>query len=363
MKILHLIDSGGFYGAEKMLLSLAEQQLKSGCHPLILSAGVPGASEKAIEKACVIRKLPYIPWRMEAGLNLKSGTEIFDWATKNGYTILHSHGYKFNILMGLLRKKHRRIALVTTIHGYTASRIFSKLFIYKLLDCALSFRPDRVVVVNDGLRKTLWSKNNVRFIPNGIDADDPVFSSTPVDIPDSQFIVVVGRLSREKAVERAISAFTSISCKYPNLRLLIIGEGPERKELERLAQNSGESDRIIFTGYKDNAVTYIERAEALIISSESEGLPLTLLEAMRVRTPVVSTPVGGISRVLGGGEYGYLSSDTTEKSLAEALMQLFNNPGLASEKADRARNRFLEEYTSEKMNERYLELYQEVLSP
>jgi glycosyltransferase involved in cell wall biosynthesis len=363
MKVLHLIDSSGFYGAEKMLMTLARRQVDSGIDVSILSAGTPDDAAKAIELVCEQESLRCIPWRMKTGFNFKAAVEIADWATANGYTVLHSHGYKFKILMGLLRKKHRRIALVTTIHGYTASRIFSKLFIYKLLDCALSFRPDRVVVVNDGLRKTLWSKNNVRFIPNGIDADDPVFSSTPVDIPDSQFIVVVGRLSREKAVERAISAFTSISCKYPNLRLLIIGEGPERKELERLAQNSGESDRIIFTGYKDNAVTYIERAEALIISSESEGLPLTLLEAMRVRTPVVSTPVGGISRVLGGGEYGYLSSDTTEKSLAEALMQLFNNPGLASEKADRARNRFLEEYTSEKMNERYLELYQEVLSP
>ena len=137
---------------------------------------------------------------------------------------------------------------------------------------------------------------------------------------------------------------------------------PKKSEVELTARNSSVSDRIIFTGYSDHAVAYIRRAEALLISSESEGLPLTLLEAMRVLTPVVSTPVGEIPNVLGHGTFGYLSSDLTDTSVAHALVQLLGDPAQASKKAQLAHDRLLDEYTSDEMNERYLALYQEALA-
>jgi len=118
-----------------------------------------------------------------------------------------------------------------------------------------------------------------------------------------------------------------------------------------------------FTGYRYHAGTYISNAEALLISSKTEGLPLTLLEAMRVQTPVVSTPVGEIPNVLEHGKFGYLSADTSEASVDQALAELLANPAQACEKAGLAYERFLAEYTSDQMNERYRTLYQEVLAP
>lgn len=363
VKVLHLIDSGGLYGAEKMLLALVRKQRDEGVDAMILSAGALGDKEKAIEEVCAKQGLPFVPWRMKPGLNLKSSAEIASWAKANGFTILHSHGYKFNIQFGLLSRKQRKIAFVSTIHGYTANKVFSRLFVYKLLDCLLSFRPDRVVVVTDVLRKSLLSKGNVRFIPNGIDIEEEANQSVIIDPGLGRYIVVVGRLSAEKAVGRAITAFRSIADRYPSHSLVIVGDGPERRELEALARHSGVPERIVFTGYNDHAESYIRNAEALLIASETEGLPLTLLEAMRVKTPVVSTPVGEIPNVLCYGKCGYLSSDIGEVSIASTLDQLLGNPVQAFVKAASAYHCFLDKYTSDKMNERYLALYQEVLTP
>jgi len=362
VKVLHLIDSGGLYGAERMLLTLARKQRERGLDVMILSAGTPGGADKAIEQACAVQGLPCISWQMSAGLNLRAGGEIVAWAKKNRFTVLHSHGYKFNILIGLLSRKRRAFAFVSTIHGYTATNVLSRLFVYKVLDRLLSFRPDRVAVVNNGLRKVLLSKRNVRFIPNGIDINEEADKALPVDPQWGRYIVVVGRLSAEKAVWRAIAAFAVIAGQYPDYVLIIVGDGPKKSEVELTARNSSVSDRIIFTGYSDHAVAYIRRAEALLISSESEGLPLTLLEAMRVLTPVVSTPVGEIPNVLGHGTFGYLSSDLTDTSVAHALVQLLGDPAQASKKAQLAHDRLLDEYTSDEMNERYLALYQEALA-
>ena len=363
MKVLHLIDSGGLYGAERMLLALVRKQLACGIDAMVLSAGMPGEGEKAIEQACAEQGVPCTPWRMKPGLNLGGGAEVVVWAKANGFQVLHSHGYKFNILLGLLTRKQRALAFVSTIHGYTASRVLSKLFVYKALDCLLSYRPDRVVVVTDGLRKTLLYKKNIRFIPNGIDIDESTSKAAPVRLHEGRYIAVVGRLSAEKAIHTAIGAFVRIADKYLDHSLVIVGEGPEKKELQALAAKSGLADKVVFTGYSDHAGAYISNAEALLISSETEGLPLTLLEAMRVQTPVVSTPVGEIPNVLGHGKFGYLSADTSEASVAQALAELLLNPAQAVEKARLAYERFLAEYTSDQMNERYRTLYQEVLTP
>lgn len=362
IKVLHLIDSGGLYGAEKMLLSLVQEQLRHGLEPVILSAGEMGVAEKPFEAEAMRRGLPVIIWRMKPGLNLRAGREIAAWANANEFSILHSHGYKFNILIGLLSRKQRTVKFVSTIHGYTEASVFSKLFVYKVIDCVLSYRPDRVVVVSAGLKKSLLSKNNIQFIPNGINVDENNADWFAPATHIGPYIAVVGRLSIEKAVDRAIAAFARIVSQYPDYSLVIVGDGPEKKRLKMVAIDFGISERIVFTGYSDCADVYIRNADALLISSQTEGLPLTLLEAMFYKTPTVSTPVGEIPSVLGRGDFGYLSSDLTESSIAQALVKLLGNPVQASEKAELAYARLLDEYTSDKMNKRYYALYQEILT-
>ncbi|MDX5429536.1 MAG: hypothetical protein LPK45_00665, partial [Bacteroidota bacterium] len=98
MKILHLIDSGGLYGAEKVLLNLAIEQKRQGMEPVMLSAGLPNIEDKAIEIEARKVGIEVVAWRMKAGLNIREGLRIIEWACSNGVKVLHSHGYKFNII-------------------------------------------------------------------------------------------------------------------------------------------------------------------------------------------------------------------------------------------------------------------------
>ena len=94
LKILHLIDSGGLYGAEKMLLSLVKEQVQQGLQPMILSAGELEIDEKPLEAEARRKGLPVTPWRMKPGLNLKESWKILVWAREHGYKLLHSQDRK-----------------------------------------------------------------------------------------------------------------------------------------------------------------------------------------------------------------------------------------------------------------------------
>jgi len=148
IKVLHLIDSGGLYGAEMMLLNLVEEQVKSGLKPLILSAGIPEIEEKAIEAEARKRGLPVKAVRMRAGINIVKAFRIVSFAKKEGFDVLHSHGYKFDILLGILPSVLRKIPVVTTIHGYVPAEKYSKLAVYQWLDRALIRNFDNVIFVN-----------------------------------------------------------------------------------------------------------------------------------------------------------------------------------------------------------------------
>ena len=363
IKVLHLIDSGGLYGAEKMLLALVRQQLIQGMDPLILSVGEPEVPTKEIESACYSEGLPILVRRMKPGLNLKEGEAILSWASDEGYNLIHSHGYKFNILFGLLPKKHKALRFVYTIHGYTANRVFSKLFLYKILDILLSFRADRVAVVSAKLKHQLLSKRNVSHIPNGIELDrKKIESKLSPESVGGRFIVSVGRLSREKAIDKAIEAFFCVSCLHPDLNFVIVGDGPEKDRLIMLANDFGLWNRVFFEGYKSSTAPYIDAAELLFISSVTEGLPLTLLEAMSLKTTVVSTSVGEIPNVLEYGELGYLVEPNDVVSMVDGLTLAIDNPRVSLSKADRAYSKLKAEFTADKMAARYLEIYREVLS-
>jgi len=116
IKVLHMIDSGGLYGAENMLLDLVEEQQRQGLQPLILSAGTPDIGEKPLEVQARRRGLPVEPFRMRAGLNFRKGMELLRYAQREG----------LDILLGLFPGGIREIPSIVTLHGYARATPMSK---------------------------------------------------------------------------------------------------------------------------------------------------------------------------------------------------------------------------------------------
>ncbi|NMT63803.1 glycosyltransferase [Marinobacter orientalis] len=372
MKVLHLIDSGGLYGAEKMLLSLVQEQVKQGLEPMILSAGERGVSEKAIEAEARSKGLPITLWRMKSGLNLKGSWSILKWAQGNDYNLFHSHGFKFNVLLGMYPENVRRIPMVATLHGYVHAPRFSKMWLYESLDRFAIRRIRGVVLVGEAMKKQLpgkLSSGHTVVIPNGLDISELQESSlASLDEPFKSFfenhdsvILGVGRLSREKGFDRLISAFSEFRNAFPKSGLVIVGEGRLRQQLEALIDELGVKDDVLMPGYCCTVPALLSRSKVLVMPSLTEGLPITLLEAISLKTPVIASAVGEIPKVLGNGEGGELLSDVETATIFSAIEKSVTDREHSGRRVDWAYGAVSKDYSSEAMADEYLAFYKRVL--
>jgi len=313
------------------------------------------------------------------------------------FDILHSHGYKGDVAFGSMPKSIRKLPLVSTLHGWTSVNGISKNALYEWLQRKSLRRMDAVVLVNKSMlsHPKLNHLNRINFhvVNNGIPISDSPFNDLPneqfnhltnpqfdhltnqqldkeiIDFCSGSFTIgSIGRLSTEKGYRYLIEAFALLLKKDIDARLIIIGEGYERKQLEELVVDFGLKDKVLLLkdkvllpGYRDKAKQYLPYFNAFVLSSLTEGLPMTLLEAMQAKVPIVATRVGGIPDALSNGEAGLLAEAQNPKALAEALSRIYKNSNLASELVDKAYHRLSSEYSSQNMALGYLKIYNNLI--
>jgi glycosyltransferase involved in cell wall biosynthesis len=370
MKILHVIDSGGLYGAETMLLHLMTEQVQMGVKPILASVGTLREGEKPIEGEARRRELQVKPFRMRAGPNWVGASEILRFARLEVIDIIHSHGYKGNILFGLLPRGIRQVPIVATLHGWTSVGGINRMFVYEWLD-SLSLRfVDRVVLVNETMKEHRrlqgFSRRKVQVVENGIPALDAVGGNhlrpDIVNFMSRRFTVgSIGRLSPEKGYGLLLEAVASLVAEGKDLQCVVLGEGELRDALEKRAKSLGLEDRALLPGYVQDAPDYLPLFGIFVMPSLTEGFPMVLLEAMAAGVPIVATRVGGIPGVLDDGRAGILVNPSDVQGLCQALLTILEDGGSARRRADRAAQRVRNLYSSRVMAERYEAIYRQVL--
>jgi len=289
-----------------VLLNLVAEQIKQGLDPTIASIGEKHIQEKPIETEALKRGFKVNEFHMRPGPNVLGALDILKYAWSEKIDILHSHGYKGNILFGFIPKSIRKIPMVSTIHGWiSTNNSFSKMKLYEWLDSKSLKYIDAVVLVSKAMKShpRMENLNGIKFhvIPNGI----PVFkSSTPsehlnlapsvsppshlptfstsipsdldqkiIDFCSKGFTIgSIGRLSTEKGYKYLIEALSLLTKKGIDARLIIIGEGDVRDYLEGLVARFGLTNRIMLPGYRENAKQYLDYFNVFVISSLTEGL-------------------------------------------------------------------------------------------
>lgn len=368
MKVLHVIDSGGVYGAERVLLSLMEEQRALDVSTTLCSIGDKGEDEKPLEAEARRRGLPLKPVRMRRGPNFAGALRILFDARQEGTQLLHLHGYKGNVLFGLMPASLRRIPLVTTLHGWTNMNGASRSRIYEWLDSRVLSSMERVVVVSQAMLEhpNLRQRRDLKLavIPNAVtlEADPrPALDDRIVDFCRAgQTIGCIGRLSPEKGHEVLIHAFHALA-QRTQARLVVLGEGAQRPRLETMIRHLGLRDQVLLAGYVDNARSYLTCFNLLVLPSFSEGLPIVLLEAMLAGTPIVATAVGGVPELLEHGRAGSLVGPGDSTGLAETMERLLTDEAEAETKARRARALAESRSSAAAMARDYLDLYGAVL--
>lgn len=175
---------------------------------------------------------------------------------------------------------------------------------------------------------------------------------------DVPVIISVGRLSKEKGFDTLIKAFEKVQ-KEIDCRLVIIGDGPLKDELEELAENLGVAEMVWMPGYDSNPYKYVRKADVFVLSSLFEGLPNTLIEALAVGTPCVATNCkSGPKEILLNGEGGYLVDVCDEDAMAEALIKTLREPEKTKAMLEKAQS-MLWRFTPDEVGKRYLELIEQ----
>jgi len=376
MRVLHLIHSEGVYGAERILLYLAREQQQLGHETIIGSIRDPGTAETQFEALARSRGLPVVPIRIAPRSTPGVIRSLVRTVRAVAPDVLHSHGYKPDILLGPLPRRVRG-PMLATLHGWTASRTLSALWFYEQLDRLSLLRIDAVVVVTRSmlqlpvLRHIASSRRVV--IENGIPplnerlAELAAAGVAPLPPELVEFVarrptlVAIGRLSPEKGFRLLLEAFArAAAAGGARMQLLIVGEGSER---ERLAQRIAElrlSDSVRLAGYVEGADRLLGHAAGFVISSFSEGMPLVLLEAMQWRVPVLATAVGAIPELLEEGRRGILVPPDDVAELAGGLQRVLNTGNSSAGADGSGYQTAAEPYDSARMAERYLSAYDAV---
>jgi len=207
---------------------------------------------------------------------------------------------------------------------------------------------DKVIVASYFLKKLAMeiglSGDKIKVIYNSIDFLDTQ-SDLKVDLKkelniSGQVILTNARLTPWKGVDTLIKIMPKLIKKYENIKLIIISQGPERKNLEKLAVDLDVEENVIFVGQvsRQLVVEYLKISDVFVLNTNYEGMSFSILEAMKVGLPIITTPAGGNPETINHGETGLMVEYDNKEQWIGAISQVLDNPDLAKKLVANAKN-------------------------
>jgi glycosyltransferase involved in cell wall biosynthesis len=288
------------------------------------------------------------------GLRPSLTLRVATWLRRRRVQIVHTHDSKPLVygapaarLAGAKRIIHTRhfarlpsVSRRQTILLRTAARF---------VDCFVCVSEDSAGVArSEGVRP-----GRVKVVHNGIDLERFPYRGPQADGP----AVLVARLSPEKDVATLVRAVAQMAPQLPGFRLKIAGSGPCRAELADLIQKLGLAERVELLGEIRDISGLLAKASCFVLSSQTEGISLTLLEAMSSGLPVIATRVGGNPEVVTDGETGILVPASHPEALARALVEILNDPERSRQMGRAGRLRVQQHFDVGRMVQEYQQLY------
>jgi glycosyltransferase involved in cell wall biosynthesis len=362
MKVLQLISSGGFYGAESVLINLARSLSELGCESIV---GVfDNAHRSNTEVAEHARRLGLAveTFTCSGRMDWDTVREIRNAIRKHGIDLVHTHGYKSN-LYGYAAVRPLGLPILATCHNWT--RQSASLRVYAVLDRMVLRRFSQVVAVSETVRDSLCEaglqKERVATIDNGVDlqrfASGSAFFAQEIGKGSKLVVGMVGRLVPQKGPELLLQAAKELLLRFPETLFVFVGDGPARAALERLASELGIMQRVIFAGQRNDLPSVYAAMDIFALPSLNEGMPMTILEALASRKAIVATRVGEVPRLILPGKTGFLIEPGDASGLRDALARLLADEQLRDEFAEAGHALVRQNFSAQAMSRKYLDLY------
>lgn len=365
MKILHIISSSGMYGAEAVILNLSRTLNESG-HATALgvfsnSSNPNHQLHEAAAREGIESHL--IPCRGQ--IDRTAIKSIRELANRTKADVVHAHGYKADIYV-YFALRGSATPFVSTCHNWIDNDLTASLY----------GRTDRFVLRNfaaiaavSGAVKQRLLKSGVRedkihLVRNGIDLrpfDNATHSRDRAPSEHPPTVGLVGRLGHEKGVDIFLRAAALVLKDYPSAKFAVAGDGPDLEKLNMLIDELKLRESVSMLGRRDDMPAVYASLDILVSSSRLEGLPMTILEAMASRLPLIATPVGDVPTVVLDNRTGVLVPTEDVESLASEVIKLLRDPALRERLGTAARKLIEEEFSAARMAADYLRVYESAM--
>lgn len=364
VKVLQLISSGGYYGAENMLLNLCASQQKAGCqNSLMIFYNVHAPNVEFYERARR-RGLSVRMVHCQGRADWRAVRQIEECIQEDGIELLHTHGYKAD-LYGYVAARRSGKPIVATCHNWLGGT--PALGIYNHLDRMALKRFHGIAAVSDSVGQRLIdsgvSTKKIRTIANGIDVQtfESAHPLPALSFDGSKVVGIVARLDLQKGFEYLLRAAGELCGTFPGLKFAIVGEGSDRNAIEEMIQRFRLRSNVILAGQHSDMPGVYAAMDVFVLPSLNEGLPMTILEAMAASRPVIATRVGAIPKVIKDGETGLLIDPADADGLRNALARLLADSDLCRRIGAAGHDWVRRNYTSEVMALKYRQMYDDVL--
>lgn len=365
MPIVHLRSSTGMYGAEQVVLELCRHQSRQrGATRLIVFAPTGQPSPDLIGEALARGlRTEGLPCRraLDAHCVLELRRRLRAELTA-GDVVLHCHDYK-SVVYGVLATSGLPVTRVATLHGWLEGG--GRLRLYHWLEARMLRHFKRVCAVSPMIAERLRAEGLrveiIRHVNNGIDTSRYRPRPRPPTRRHGKLLRIgtAARLSPEKNLAMLIEAVGECLRRGLELQLEIVGDGPQREELQALIERLGLSDRAELAGIRAGLEDWYPELDAYVLPSLSEGMPMSILEALACGCPVIASRVGAIPELLEGISGCRVVPPGDFDALVNALLALPWTPGPLLEASDRISGR----YSGTHMAMRYAGIYREAVSP
>lgn len=313
--ILHLLASNSFSGAENVVCSIIDN-MNDNYSMYYCSPNGP-IKEKLDEKG-----IEYIPIKKLSYGELKRVIKLIQ------PSIIHAHDNKATVFASLFNKK---CTIISHIHGN--NKIMNSKNIKTILFNIISKRVKKIIWVSDSSYNSYFFKKNVKdkslIIRNVVNEKNIILKSKEYRVDKKYDLIFLGRLAYPKNPEKLISIIEILKKHKNDISVAVVGDGNERSQVEEMCKNLKLSSNITFYGFVNNPYPILKESKILIMTSIYEGTPMSALEALCLKKPIVSTPVDGLKDIVMNGYNGFLCEDNIDFS--KNIEMILNDEKLLSE--------------------------------
>lgn len=363
IKVAQVIADASLGGGPKHVLSLVKNfDDKSINNIIISSSNGPEFIEEVKSHGIKVHTVDL----MASRINFKNLLKLNKILEEEKIDIVHAHGTRAAFYIGIL-SLIKPIKFVYTVHGFSYRRGVKTLKnqLSMQVERFIANKSKKVISVSDTDRKDaiqigILKQSNSTTIYNSVDDKEFLKKKILNFNKETIKICTIGRFVEQKGYEYLIKAIPEIIKKKPNSEFILIGDGPLKNEMEYLSKELGVNQYIKFLGYRNDVSKILVNSDIFVLPSLWEGLPISVIEALASKVPVVATSVNGTVEIVESGSSGVLVRPKDVEELAQAIVDILENEKTAVQYAEEGYKTFNEKFTLSQMIDKTINIYNNI---